>query len=186
MKYGYARVSTEDQRLDMQLNALKEKGCVKIFKEKRGALKDRPRLDKLLNTVVKGDEIIIFKLDRLGRSLKHLIDIIETLKDKEVNLISIHDSFDTTSTQGKLMFQIIGAFAEFERNLISERTKSGLQAVRDKGGRLGRPLGLTQQARNDTELVKLWHKKKPVSEICRLLKICKSSYYKYLKYDLNE
>lgn len=186
MKYGYARVSTEDQSIDMQVNALNKYGCDKIIREKLGAMKDRPKLEALLNAASKGDEIVIFKLDRLGRSLKHLLSIIEDLQNKGIELISLNDNINTTTSQGKLMFQIIGAFAEFERNLISERTKAGLEAVRAKGTKLGRPYGLSLKAMNNAELVQKWHKSKPVNEVCKRLGISRRSYYKYLSVDLSK
>jgi DNA invertase Pin-like site-specific DNA recombinase len=179
MKYGYARVSTDEQSLDAQLQVLSS--CDKIYSEKLGALKDRPELEKLLNTVNKGDSVTVVKLDRLGRSLRHLIEIGDLLRLKGVDLISISDNINTTTPQGRLIFNMFASFAEFERELISERTKAGLKAVRSKGVVLGRPVGLSQQAQNNKELAMLWKsQKKPVKEICSKLNISKSTYYQWV------
>jgi DNA invertase Pin-like site-specific DNA recombinase len=179
MKYGYARVSTEDQSLNAQIDQLH--GCNRIFKEKIGAMKDRPELEKLLNTVKDGDIVMIVKLDRLGRSLKHLISIVELLHSKGVDLISINDGINTTTSQGRLMFNILGSFAEFERELISERTKSGLKAVRARGQILGRPFGQSERVSNKMIICKELQGKYSIVEICKMLSISRDTYYRYMK-----
>lgn len=140
MKIGYARVSTLDQDLGRQIDALNESGCDIIYQEKvSGMRRERPELNKLLQSIQSGDVLIVHKLDRLGRSLLHLIDIINQLKAKNVGFKSLSDSFDTTTTQGTLIFQIIGAMAEFERSLISDRIKHSLAFKKKSGIVLGRP-----------------------------------------------
>lgn len=146
MKIGYARVSTEDQNLDLQNDALKEAKCDHIFEEKiSGKIKDRPALDEAPNFMRKGDTLVVWKLDRLGRSLKHLIEIINRLMDNGMYFKSLQEKIDTTSTSGKLIFHIFATLAEFEREIISERTKAGLKAARARGRFGGRPKKLNEQ-----------------------------------------
>jgi DNA invertase Pin-like site-specific DNA recombinase len=139
-KIGYARVSTEDQNLDLQIHALRQDGCVDLFEEKiTGTSQSRPVLNAALESLKAGDTLVVWKLDRLGRSLQHLIEILQSLEARDVGFRSISDSIDTNSAGGRLLFHILGALAEFESSLISERTKAGLQAARRKGKTLGRP-----------------------------------------------
>lgn len=139
-KIGYARVSTEDQNLDLQIDALQHDGCINIFEEKiTGTTQSRPVLNGALGSLNSGDTLVVWKLDRLGRSLQHLIEILQILEAREIGFRSISDSIDTNSAGGRLLFHILGALAEFESSLISERTKAGLQAARRKGKTLGRP-----------------------------------------------
>ena len=140
MKIGYARVSTDDQNTDLQLDTLKAAGCEKIFTDKgiSGAVQQRPELDKALAQAGPDDVLMVWKLDRLGRSLPHLIEIITRLADRKAGFCSISEAIDTTTAGGKLVFHIIGALAEFERSMISERTKAGLEAAKRRGKRLGR------------------------------------------------
>ncbi len=146
MKIGYARVSTEDQNLDLQLDALQQRGCTKIFKEKMtGTTRRRPALNKAIKALKPGDVLVVWKLDRLGRSLQDLIEILKLLESYGVGFHSISDGIDTTSSCGRLLFHIIGAIAEFECNQISERTKAGLQAARRRGVKLGRPCSINPQ-----------------------------------------
>jgi DNA invertase Pin-like site-specific DNA recombinase len=143
MKVGYARVSTQEQILDLQLDALKKAGCEKIFTDKVSGIKvQKPEFEKLLHYVRQGDTITIWKLDRLGRSTKQLIELVEELGKRGVNLISLNDPIDTTSPSGVLVFQIFCALAEHERNLIVQRTKAGLESARARGRKGGRPQGL--------------------------------------------
>jgi len=140
MKIGYARVSTADQSLDLQLDALKEFGCEEIFQEKvSGAKDDRSELANALRTVRRGDTFVVYKLDRLARSTKKLIEIAETLKVKEVEFVSIQDKVDTSTAAGKAMFGMLSVLAEFERDIIRERTMAGLKAARSRGRKGGRP-----------------------------------------------
>ncbi|MDP3332351.1 MAG: recombinase family protein [Methylotenera sp.] len=146
MKIGYARVSTEDQNLDLQLDALKQQGCIKLFQEKMtGKTKSRPVLNKTIKALRPGDMLVVWKLDRLGRSLQDLIEILKLLERNGVGFHSISDGIDTTSSCGRLLFHIIGAIAEFECNQISERTKAGLQAARRRGSKLGRPRSISDE-----------------------------------------
>ena len=143
MKIGYARVSTEDQSLDLQSDALRKAGCERIFQEKKsGADSRRPALHAALKALRRGDVLVVWKLDRLGRSLQDLIKILGTLERRGIGFWSISDQIDTTTAAGKLVFHITGAVAEFERSLISERTKAGMQAARRKGKKPGRPPAL--------------------------------------------
>lgn len=137
---AYARVSTEDQNLDLQTDALKAAGCTKIFVEHAsGANRERPQLAKALAYCRKGDVFTVWKMDRAARSVKHLIEIVEDLKARGVEFRSLNDNIDTTTAAGNLMFHIMGAFAEFERNVIRERTMAGLAAARARGRIGGRP-----------------------------------------------
>ena len=143
MLIGYARVSTEDQKLRMQHDALSAAGCDKIFDEKvSGAGARLPGREELLQYVRPGDVVVVWKLDRLGRSLRDLIDIVTTLKERGVGLRSLHEAIDTTTPAGKLTFHVFAALAEFERDLVRERTRAGLAAALDRGVKLGRPKAL--------------------------------------------
>ena len=142
LKVGYARVSTKDQTLDLQLDALNKEGCFKIYTETMsGAKADRPVLTKLMDAIRDGDVLVIWKLDRLGRSLKNLIDIVNELLLRKVGLKSLNDPIDTTHSHGRLTFNIFASLAEFERDVIRERTNAGLTAARARGRTGGRPKG---------------------------------------------
>ncbi|WP_072293479.1 recombinase family protein [Nitrosovibrio sp. Nv17] len=155
MKIGYARVSTEDQNLDAQRNQLLADGCGRIFEEKTpGTRGRRPALDKALAALRSGDTLVVWKLDRLGRSLKNLITILQDLESRDVRFRSISDSIDTGTSTGKLLFHMLGAIAEFEAALVSERTKIGLQAARKRGKKLGRPRCLTARQVRQAELMR--------------------------------
>lgn len=187
MNVGYARVSSTNQNIDLQINALKKYGVDKIYMEKQSAVKYRPELDNLLDYVRAGDTVVVWKLDRIARSLKHLIDIVETLKAKEVNFVSITESIDTTTSLGKFFLQINGSFAELERNLIIERTKAGLQAAREKGNIGGRKPGLSHEAIKKAKAAKKLYldpdNNYTVDEICTTLNIgSKATLYRYLRY----
>ncbi len=181
MKIGYARVSSEDQSLDLQLDALRKADCKRIFQDKcSGAGVDRPGLNDLLKTMREGDVIIVWRLDRLGRSLKDLLTLAERFEKEGVGLSSIEDKIDTTSSGGKLIFQVFGALSEFERNLIRERTQAGLAAAKARGKTGGRPKRLNQKQQK--LLVKLYNSKQhSISEICQLLSITKPTLYNYLE-----
>lgn len=134
MKIGYARVSTVDQNLDLQLDALKKLGCEHIYQEKAsGKSKDRPELDHCLKSLRSGDSLCVWRLDRLGRSLQDLIAIVTGLEASGIAFVSVTESIDTSTATGKLMFHVFGALAEFERNLIKERTAAGLASARARG-----------------------------------------------------
>lgn len=136
---GYARVSTYEQHLDQQVSALKEAGCIKVYEEKAsGTRSDRPELVKALEYIRDGDTLVVWRLDRLGRSLQHLVQTVNDLHSRNVGFRSLHEQIDTTSATGRLTFHIFAALAEFERDLIVDRTKAGLAAARQRGARPGR------------------------------------------------
>lgn len=144
---GYARVSTDDQRLALQLDALRAAGCTKIQRDEgSGATRTRPGLDACLRELRPGDVLVVWRLDRLGRSLSHLLQIVEELRDRNVGFRSLTESLDTTSAGGKLVLSIFGALAEYERALISERVRAGMTAARRRGYHVGRRRALTQAA----------------------------------------
>lgn len=140
MIIGYARVSTSDQNLDMQLDALKKYGCERIYQEKRTGTKiDRPELANLMMILRPGDKVVIYKLDRISRSTKHLIELSEFFDKKGVEFVSIQDNIDTATPMGRFFFRTMASIAELERDIISERTKSGLESARARGRKGGRP-----------------------------------------------
>lgn len=145
MKIGYARVSTEEQNLDMQHHALEAAGCERIFEDQgiSGAAVDRPGLEQALKHLRKGDVLVVWKLDRLGRSLPHLIEVVTDLKDRGIGFLSLQEQINTTHSGGRFYLHILAALAEFEREMIKERTKAGMAAARRRGVRLGRPHKLT-------------------------------------------
>ncbi|PJA44599.1 MAG: DNA invertase [Verrucomicrobia bacterium CG_4_9_14_3_um_filter_43_20] len=144
MKIGYARVSTNKQDLSLQLDALKEYGCETIYEETgSGAKNDRPELINVLKALRVGDTLVVWKLDRLSRSIKDLINIVNDLNDRDIQFISITDNIETSTPSGKLIFHIFSALAEFERNIIRERTTAGLKAARARGRKGGRKPKLT-------------------------------------------
>ena len=180
MYVGYARVSTTDQTLDLQQDALEKIGCSKIFTDTAsGAKAERPGLTDALAYVRAGDTLVVWRLDRLGRSLKHLIDTITDLNNRKIGFQSLTENIDTTTSGGKLIFHIFGALAEFERDIIRERTLAGLQAARARGRKGGRPKALTsktvqmaQQLYND--------KTNSITDICKTLNISRATLYRYV------
>ncbi|RIY05805.1 recombinase family protein [Hymenobacter rubripertinctus] len=185
MKIGYARVSTRDQNLELQLDALTQAGCGTIFQEKvSGATTARPELDKLLASLRQGDTVYIYKLDRLGRSLKHLLDMVAELEFKGVGLVSLTDAINTASAQGRLVFNLFASLAEFERELIRERTYAGLAAARARGRVGGRPRGLSEEAQRTAMVAETLYKEQQlgVNEIAQRLRISKVTLYKYLRH----
>lgn len=185
MRIGYARVSTKDQSLDLQEDALRNAGCEKVFAEvASGAKTARPVLDDLLSRLRAGDVLVIWKLDRLGRSLKHLVTLATELMEREVGLISLNDPIDTTTPQGRLIFNIFASLAEFERDLIRERTQAGLQAARARGRKGGRPPGLSKKAEATAMAAETLYREGQLSvqEICDQLGISKPTLYNYLRY----
>lgn len=180
MLIGYARVSTDDQNLNLQRDALKQSGCDQIFEDQlSGAKAERPGLLEALKYARSGDTLVVWRLDRLSRSLKNLIEMVAKLDERSIGLKSLHEAVDTSSTSGKLIFHIFGALAEFERNLIRERTQAGLIAARARGRKGGRPkaLNLDKQAL----AVKLYDEKNhTVNQICELMGISKPTLYTYI------
>lgn len=140
-RIGYARVSTHDQTLALQLDALKAAGCAQVFEDHAvsGASTSRPGLTDAMRSLHQGDTLVVWRLDRLGRSLRHLIETLTQLSDDGIGFHSIHDAIDTNTAGGRLTFHIMGALAEFERDLISERTKAGMAAAKARGVHVGRP-----------------------------------------------
>ncbi|MEP1215893.1 MAG: recombinase family protein [Marinobacter sp.] len=181
MLVGYARVSTDDQNLNLQRDALDQAGCEQIFKDQlSGAKAERPGLHQALQYARTGDTIVVWRLDRLSRSLKDLIEMVTLLEFKGIGLKSLQEAIDTSSSSGKLIFHIFGALAEFERNLIRERTQAGLQAARARGRKGGRPKSLNKD--KQALAVKLYDEKEhTVDQICEMMGISKPTLYKYIK-----
>jgi DNA invertase Pin-like site-specific DNA recombinase len=181
MKVGYARVSTDDQNLHMQEDALKSAGCEEIFSDiASGSKSQRPGLDKALSYVREGDMIVVWKLDRLGRSIQHLIQTVTLLQEKKILFKSLQENIDTGTSSGKLIFHIFSALAEFERDLIRERTHAGLKAARVRGRMGGRPPMLDN--RQITRMIEMYDEQKnTVAEICKIYDISRPSFYNYLK-----
>jgi DNA invertase Pin-like site-specific DNA recombinase len=178
MLIGYARVSTIDQNLDLQIQKLKEAGCEKIFTDiVSGAKGERKELTNLKSQLREGDTVVVWKLDRLGRSLKDLISIIKEFDETQVNFRSLTENMDTASSGGKLIFHIFGSIAEFERDLIRERTQAGLSAARARGRLGGRPKKLTPK---QIEVIKSMHKDKniPIKTILDTFGISRSLMYR--------
>lgn len=185
MKVGYARVSTKEQSFDLQIDALKKVGCEKIYKEIiSGAKAERQVLNDLLLNIRSGDVLVIWKLDRLGRSLKHLVELVNDLMEKDIGLLSINDPIDTTTAQGRLVFNIFASLAEFERDLIRERTNAGLSAARARGKKGGRPKGLSPKAEETSYAAAALYRERSltVQQIADRLGIAKSTLYTYLKH----
>ena len=185
MRVGYARVSTKDQSLDLQVDALQKAECEEIFSEvASGAKTSRPVLDDLLSRLRAGDVLVIWKLDRLGRSLKHLVTLANDLMEHQIGLISLNDPIDTTTPQGRLVFNIFASLAEFERDLIRERTQAGLKAARARGRKGGRPQGLSKQAKATAIAAETLYREGQLSVqgICDQLGISKPTLYAYLKH----
>lgn len=178
MKIGYARVSTSEQTLDAQLRQLKEAGCELIFEEKiSGARRDRPELEKLLSQVRPDDTLVVYKLDRLARSTHHLLEIVETLQQKKGTFQSLGEPWaDTTSHAGKMIMTIFAGIAEFERDLIRERTGIGRKQAMERGVKFGRPSKLSKEQK--ALVLKLINEGKSVSEIARTFKVNRSTIYR--------
>ncbi len=181
MLIGYARVSTNDQNLDLQTDALKRAGCEKVFCDKAsGAVVERQGLTEALNFMRTGDVLVVWKLDRLARSLKHLIETVNYLQARQQGLRSLQEAIDTTTAGGKLFFHIFGALAEFERDVIRDRTRAGLNAARQRGRLGGRPRAM--DARKFAIATALHRETRtPAAEICRTLGISKATFYRSMK-----
>lgn len=180
LRIGYARVSTEDQSLDAQIDALKH--CTDIcFQEKMSATKERPELQRALNRLKAGDTLVVVKLDRLGRSVKDLISIVEKIKAKGAHFKSL-DGIDTSNSYGTFVFHIFSALAEMELSLIRERTKTGLEAARKRGRIGGRPKGVSMEGQRQAFVVKgLYDNGASAENICKQVGISKATVYKYLR-----
>jgi len=185
MKLGYARVSTKDQSLQLQIDALNSYGCEQIFQEAvSGAKKERKELNRLLSILRTGDVLVVHKLDRLGRSLQHLVELVTSFQERGIAFVSLNDPIDTTSAQGRLIFKLFCSLAEFEREQIKERTNAGLKAARARGKVGGRPKGLSEKAKAKAKMAESLYKSKQytISEICHNLSISTSTFYEYLRY----
>lgn len=181
MLIGYARVSTVDQHLRMQEDVLRSAGCGDIFRDVVSGVKTaRPGLHSALSHLRKGDMLVVWRLDRLGRSLAHLIQTIKELSEKGIGFKSLQENIDTTTSGGQLIFHIFGALAQFERELIRERTQAGLKAARIRGRMGGRPKQLNKQ---EIRKLKKHYDKGDLSvmEICKLFNITKPTLYRYLR-----
>ncbi len=180
MLVGYARVSTEDQNLDLQTDALQKAGCGKLFTDiASGAKDERVGLAEALGFLRPGDTLVVWKLDRLGRSLKHLIETVTALQGRKVGFRSLQESIDTTTSGGKLIFHVFGALAEFERDIIRERTLVGLAAARARGRKGGRPRNLDNKKKRHAMLLHA-DPANSAKDICRTLGISRATLYRYL------
>jgi len=181
LRIGYARVSTHEQSLDAQIDSLKRAGCQRIYWDKvSGSKSDRPQLDRLQDSLRCGDTLVLWRLDRLGRSLRDLINWVQWLDEQKVTLHSLNEQIDTSHHSGKLVFHLFAALAEFERDLIRERTLAGLAAARARGRQGGRKAKLSA---SDVRGLKAMHKDHSISigEICKRFGISKTSLYRYLR-----
>jgi DNA invertase Pin-like site-specific DNA recombinase len=184
MLIGYARVSTSEQTLDLQKDALEKIGCAKIYSDVvSGAKAEREGLAEALGYVRAGDTIVVWRLDRLGRSLKHLIETITRLNNRNIGFKSITENIDTTTSGGKLVFHIFGALAEFERDIIRERTNAGLTAARARGRFGGRPKAHTLNTQKKVALAQSLYdnKNNTIEEICKTLHISRATLYRYIQ-----
>lgn len=184
LTFGYARVSSKTQSLEAQLTALENHGCDKIYSETASTRGKLPELENLIENLRKGDTLIVYKLDRLGRSVPKIINILNFLVEKGVQIKSLTQDIDTTTPMGKMFVYLLAIFAEMERDLISERTKNGLEEARKRGIKGGRPAKLSKR---QIKQLKEMHANKihSISELCEIFKIAKPSIYNYLKKDFN-
>ena len=183
MLVGYARVSTNEQILDLQKDALEKLGCTKIYSDVvSGAREERKGLQEALEYVREGDTLVVWRLDRLGRSLKHLIETITRLNERKIGFKSITENIDTNTSGGKLVFHIFGALAEFERDIIKDRTKAGLNAARARGRLGGRPKAHTLNTPKKVALAQSLYENKnnTIEEICKTLNVSRATLYRYI------
>ena len=181
MKIGYCRISTSDQNLDLQKDALKQVGCERIFEDTAsGSNDERSGLREAIEFARPGDTVVVWKLDRLGRSLKHLIETVNSLNDRGIGFRSLHESLDSSTAGGRLIFHVFGALAEFELSIIRDRTRAGLIAARARGRVGGRPKSIDPQKGIILKTLTS-NPDHNIPEICRTLNISRSSYYRHLK-----
>jgi DNA invertase Pin-like site-specific DNA recombinase len=181
MRIGYARVSTSDQNLHLQKDALRAAGCERVFTDiASGARAERPGLAEALSECRPGDTLVVWKLDRLGRSLPHLVETVGALATSGVGFHSLQEQIDTTTSGGKLIFHLFASLAEFERDLIRERTHAGLVAARARGRTGGRPKGVDQKQKKAALALKK-EAGHSVREICEIVGISRNTYYKYTR-----
>ncbi len=182
MKIGYVRVSKQEQHEALQIDALKEAGCEKWFVDKMtGSKAERKGLDEALAYVRPGDTFVVWKLDRAGRSLTHLIELLKGLQERGIEFISLTEQIDTTTPGGKLIFHLMGALAEFERDLIRERTNAGLAAARARGRVGGRPRKLKTNGKVALARRMFAEQSHSISEMCAALGISRATLYRYVK-----
>ena len=181
MNVGYARISTKNQNINLQEDALKSAGCQEIYTDiASGSKSQRPGLDSALAYLREGDTLVVWKLDRLGRSIQHLIQTVALLNERKIAFKSLQENIDTTSSGGKLIFHMFSALAEFERDLIRERTDAGLKAARARARLGGRPSLLDN--RQIKRMIEMYNEKKnTVGEICKIYEISRPSFYNYLR-----
>jgi DNA invertase Pin-like site-specific DNA recombinase len=181
MLIGYARISTLDQTLALQQDALTAAGCEQLYTDTAsGSVTERPGLSQALSHLRAGDTLVVWRLDRLGRSLPHLIETVRQLQERGIGFRSLQEQLDTRTSGGKLVFHVFGALAEFERDLVRERTHAGVVAARARGRLFGRPRRLTpQQVKQLRSLAK--DERNTVGEICQTLAISRATYYRYLR-----
>lgn len=182
MRVGYARISTDDQTLNLQLDSMERAGCERVFRDvMSGAKADRPGLREALEYVRSGDTLVVWRLDRLGRSLSSLIELMNNLRERGVSFQSLTEQIDTSTANGKLIFHVFGALAEFERDLIRERTKAGLAAARARGRLGGRPRALNSPDKIAIARSLHQNSQHTIREICQTMRISKATLYRYLK-----
>jgi DNA invertase Pin-like site-specific DNA recombinase len=180
---GYARVSTADQKLDRQLDALREAGCERVFEDvASGATAERPGLERMLDTLREGDVVVIMKLSRLGRSLRHLVELVDDFRERGVGFRSLTEGFDTTTAGGRFVFSVMAAMAEFEREIIVERTRSGLAAARARGRVGGRKPKMTPRTVRMAAAL-MADRSSTVGEIAEELGVSRRTLYRYVRPD---
>jgi DNA invertase Pin-like site-specific DNA recombinase len=180
MRIGYARVSTGEQKLDLQLDQLEEAGCERVYQEQiSGAADSRPELERCLEELREGDTLVVWRLDRFGRSLKDLVSKMEALEEEGADFVSLTEGIDTTTAQGKLTFHIFGALAEFERELARERTMAGLRAARERGRVGGRPPALSEEEVPQVQAL-MQNEDVSTSDICERFDISRATLYRYV------
>jgi len=182
MKIGYVRVSKQEQHEALQIDALKEAGCEKWFLDKiTGSKAERKGLDEALAYLRPGDTLVVWKLDRAGRSLSHLIELLKGLKERDIEFVSLTEQIDTSTPGGKLIFHMMGALAEFERDLIRERTNAGLAAARARGHRGGRPRKLRTNGNIALARQMFADKSHSIPDMCAALGVSRATLYRYVK-----
>ncbi len=182
MRIGYVRVSKQEQNEELQFDALRDAHCERFFVDHiSGSKSERKGLDEALSFLRKGDTFVVWKLDRAGRSLKHLIELLNTLQERGIEFISLSEKIDTTTPGGKLIFHLMGALAEFERDLIRERTNAGLAAARARGRKGGRPRKLKTEGKVALAQRMFADKANSVQDICSSLGISRATLYRYIK-----
>jgi DNA invertase Pin-like site-specific DNA recombinase len=177
LRFGYARVSTDDQELTLQMDALKQAGCQRIYSEIASSRQSRPQLDECLRALRQGDTLVCWRMDRIGRSLTELVNTVTALHDRGITFESLTEHIDTSNAAGNLMFHVFAALAEFERNIIRERTQAGILAARVRGRKGGRKPKVTEKKKNEMQIL-YDSKKVTIQEICDQYDIAKSTFYR--------